>query len=88
MEALILEEADDSPKVILDPDNNAFEISGKSLPEHVIGFYQPILDWLDLYAEASPTTTNFTPLFPGPDGTSAVIMPQELLPSRSKACSL
>lgn len=59
MDALILEGTDDSPKVVLDPENNCFELSGKSLPEHVIGFYQPILDWIDFYAFSPNEETNF-----------------------------
>jgi len=59
MDTLRLEETDDSPKVILDSDNNVFELSGKSLPENVVRFYEPILEWLDNYASAANTQTNF-----------------------------
>ena len=38
---------DDTPGVTLDIENNIFEISGRSLPEDVASFYQPILDWID-----------------------------------------
>ncbi len=53
MEALIIEATDDTPKVVLDPSNNNFEFSGKSLPEDVTTFYGPVMEWLDGYA-ASP----------------------------------
>ena len=46
METLRIEQTDDCPLVILDPVDNQFEISGKSLPEDVLDFYQPVLDWL------------------------------------------
>jgi hypothetical protein len=59
MEALRLEQTDDSPMVILDRDNNQFEISGKSLPEDVVDFYQPVLDWLDEYRSAPNPVTDF-----------------------------
>lgn len=49
MEALIIEPTENSPKVILDPDNNKFEISGESRPEDVRKFYEPVLEWLDQY---------------------------------------
>ena len=52
MEALIIEATDDTPKVVLDPANNVFEFSGKSLPEDVTTFYGPVLDWLDSYSES------------------------------------
>ena len=35
-----------SPKVILDIENNIFEISGESRPENGEKFYSPILQWL------------------------------------------
>ena len=53
MEALIIEATDAPPKIVLDPSNNSFEFSGKSLPEDVTTFYSPVMDWLDGYA-ASP----------------------------------
>ena len=49
MEALRIEQTDDSPAVTLDKDNGLFEISGKSLPEDVVDFYQPVLDWMRDY---------------------------------------
>jgi len=49
MEALRIQQTDDSPEVILDQEGNCFEISGKSLPEDVFLFYQPVLDWLNEY---------------------------------------
>lgn len=52
MDALIIEATDDTPKVVLDPSNNNFEFSGKSLPEDVTTFYGPVMDWLDDYAAA------------------------------------
>ena len=39
--------SDDTPNVTLDIENNIFEISGRSMPEDVASFYQPILDWID-----------------------------------------
>ncbi len=44
---------DDTPTVTLDAGNDLFEISGRSLPEDVTAFYNPILEWLDAYS-ASP----------------------------------
>ncbi len=41
METLRLEQTDDSPLVELDQESNRFEISGKSLPEDVMDFYNP-----------------------------------------------
>jgi len=57
METLRLEQTDDSPLVELDQENNRFEISGRSLPEDVVDFYMPVLDWLNVYrANPNPKT--------------------------------
>jgi len=49
MAALRIEPADDTPLVIMDKEKEVFEISGKSMPEDVVGFYQPVFDWIDAY---------------------------------------
>ncbi len=53
MQVIKIQGSDDTPKVILDanPENPFFEISGRSLPEDVVAFYEPILEWLDEYAQ-------------------------------------
>ena len=47
MSTIKLRGTDDMPNVTLDIENNIFEISGRSMPEDVASFYQPILDWID-----------------------------------------
>jgi hypothetical protein len=59
METLRIEQTDDSPRVILDQEDNQFEISGKSLPEDAVDFYQPIMDWLSAYRENPLAKTVF-----------------------------
>lgn len=59
METLRLEPTDDSPMVLLDKENNQFEFSGKSLPEDVVEFYQPALDWLETYKSQPNSKTEF-----------------------------
>ena len=60
METLLIEQTDDSPKVIFDPVDKLFEISGKSLPEDVLEFYQPVLDWLNAYRKEPDSKTTFS----------------------------
>jgi len=57
METLRIEPTDDSPQVILDQKDNRFEISGKSLPEDVVDFYQPVQDWIKEYRKEPLATT-------------------------------
>ena len=52
MSPLIIEPGDSSPKVVLDPTNNIFELSGESHFENTSKFYIPILTWLDQYQSA------------------------------------
>jgi hypothetical protein len=59
MEALDLKATNDTPKVLLDAENNIFEISGRSLPEDVVSFYQPVIDWLDDYKDNANENTEF-----------------------------
>jgi DNA polymerase III delta prime subunit len=49
MSVIKIQGTDDTPTVTLDKENNIFEISGRSLPEDVVAFYKPILEWLDEY---------------------------------------
>lgn len=59
METLRIEATDDSPQVLLDQEDKVFEISGKSLPEDVLEFYQPVVDWLTKYREKPNAKTEF-----------------------------
>ncbi|MFC2137468.1 DUF1987 domain-containing protein [Bacteroidota bacterium] len=57
MEIIFNESKAQLPKVVLDKENNKFEISGQSIPEDVISFYTPILEWLDKYSESPNENT-------------------------------
>jgi hypothetical protein len=52
MDSLNIEPTEFTPRINFDSENNLFEISGFSRPENVIGFYRPILKWLDEFSEA------------------------------------
>ena len=60
MKALYIKGTDDSPDVILDKDQESFMLSGKSLPENVTIFYDPILEWISEYAKEPLEKTIFT----------------------------
>ena len=59
MEVIKIVGTDDTPSVTLDVANERFEISGRSLPEDVAVFYEPILDWIDRYSEEATGKTIF-----------------------------
>lgn len=46
MEIIRIKATEDTPTVILDSAEKIYEISGRSLPEDVVAFYQPVLHWL------------------------------------------
>lgn len=46
-----------TPHIKFDPDNDVFEISGRSIPENSIEFYQPVIDWLDAYLSSPQSST-------------------------------
>jgi hypothetical protein len=47
------------PGIVLDTISRRFEIFGKSCPENVVDFYQPVLDWLDEYSQNPLDETTF-----------------------------
>jgi hypothetical protein len=50
MRKLIIDPMPGSPKVILDPENNIYQISGESRPPDVREFYDQIITWLDEFS--------------------------------------
>lgn len=60
METIKILGTDDTPTVILDAQNDIFDISGRSLPEDVTAFYDPILNWLDEYSTHPNKKTVFS----------------------------
>lgn len=51
MDALRIPSTDDTPEVVLDAASGEFEFGGKSLPEDVASFYDPIIEWIDTYGQ-------------------------------------
>lgn len=59
MEVFHLVSSDETPEVILDSAKGNFEISGRSLPEDAVSFFNPIMDWLKAYGASPNPTTSF-----------------------------
>ena len=51
METIKIQGTDDTPGIIFDAENKIFQISGRSMPEDVTAFYEPLLMWLEEYSE-------------------------------------
>lgn len=60
MNVLYLEATQDTPRIFLNQKEGVFEVSGRSLPEDSETFYQPVIDWLNQYAEAPNPSTVFS----------------------------
>ena len=56
---LVIEEEKHTPRIILDPEKNVFEITGKSFPEDSRQFYRPVLDWFDNNHSSLPSPFEF-----------------------------
>ena len=63
METQIIIATSNTPKVVLDPGNNIFEISGESRPKDVPKFYGPILQWIDDFGQNVTKQKENTTLF-------------------------
>lgn len=59
MEVIKITGTDDTPSVHLDKAGGILELSGRSLPEDVTAFYQPIIDWIDAYVKDPNDKTVF-----------------------------
>lgn len=54
---LYIKGTEDTPEIILDPENAIFEISGRSLPENVNIFFAPVFEWiLEYFNDPLPET--------------------------------
>jgi len=60
MNDFIIKATPETPSVTFVPSKNIFEISGFSLPENVISFYKPVLEWLEEYFKSPNKETVFT----------------------------
>jgi hypothetical protein len=59
MDILNIEGTDETPNVRLDKTAGIFEISGRSLPEDSVSFYNPVMDWITTYGKDPNTSTEF-----------------------------
>jgi hypothetical protein len=59
MEALIIKGTEDSPTITLDLNADIMELAGRSLPEDVNTFYEPVLSWIEEYARNPLPSTVF-----------------------------
>ena len=59
MDTLSIDISSETPRIILDKENNIMEIAGNSIPEDAQAFYDPILEWIDKYITSPNPKTHF-----------------------------
>lgn len=59
MEPLKIVATEDTPAITFDKEENIFELSGRSLPEDVNSFFEPIINWIEAYREDALDQTVF-----------------------------
>ncbi len=59
MKTLIIPKTEDTPEVRLNPADNIFKISHRSLPENAIEFYMPVFNWFEDYLKKPNSQTHF-----------------------------
>ena len=57
MNSLIIEGTPKTPRVDFSSEQGALEISGKSIPENSVEFYQPVYSWIDEYNQQPKKNT-------------------------------
>jgi hypothetical protein len=59
MDTLIIAGTEDTPSILLNIETGEFSFNGRSLPEDVTSFYQPVIDWLAQFSEQPKTGARF-----------------------------
>lgn len=57
MEKLALKGSPKTPDILLDGDTGHIQLSGRSIPENSIEFFDPIYSWIDNYCESPMSET-------------------------------
>lgn len=63
MNDILIEGTDDSPEVKLDAERGELAFSGRSLPENVNSFYEPIFQWVCNYVANPKDNTHISFFF-------------------------
>jgi hypothetical protein len=60
MEPLYIEGSKFTPRVAFDKNKEIFQITGRSLPENALSFYEPVMEWFREYLNNPNPTTILT----------------------------
>lgn len=57
MNGLVIEATEHTPGVDFNPQSGQLRLSGRSLPENALEFFDPVFDWLEDYMKVAPAQT-------------------------------
>lgn len=60
MDVLLLEATQDTPGIMLNKRDGILELAGRSILEDPNSFYDPVIEWLNNYAQQPNSSTVFT----------------------------
>lgn len=72
---LIIDKTQDTPEVILNPNENHFWFTGKSIPENTKKFYDPVFQWIENYVNTpnEETIVNFKMIYFNTSSTKSLL---------------
>ena len=57
MDPIKIEGTPKTPTVNFDAESGVLEIKGRSIPEHAVEFYKPLVDWIGSYGDSAKSDT-------------------------------
>jgi hypothetical protein len=57
MDKLEIQGTAKTPSILFDAETGILEIKGRSIPENAIGFFKPLVDWLEEYSKEAKSLT-------------------------------
>lgn len=72
---LIIDKTQDTPEVILNPNENHFWFTGNSIPENTKKFYDPVFQWIENYVNTpnEETIVNFKMIYFNTSSTKSLL---------------
>lgn len=85
MNPLVIQPTAETPLVDFNPETGQMRIEGRSWPENVSGFYDPLLHWINEYVTCAKTETTFRVTLEYFNSTSSKMIFQFLMKLREIA---
>jgi hypothetical protein len=72
---LLIDKTQDTPEIILDPNQKHFWFTGNSIPENTKKFYDPVFEWIESYTITAnqETIVNFKMIYFNTSSTKSLL---------------